>query len=83
LQAATPTREDQAFIASAPDLPGMRTHGTTRAEALAMGEEAIAVWLGAMRRAGRSLPAAKFTAMPYPVRPEANPYEIAGARRSA
>jgi predicted RNase H-like HicB family nuclease len=75
--------EDQVFIASAPDLPGLRTHGATREEAATMGEEAIALWLGASRRIDRVAPPASFTALPYRVRPEASPHEVAGARRSA
>jgi predicted RNase H-like HicB family nuclease len=60
--------EDQVFLATAPDLPGVRTHGSTRAEAAEMGEEAIALWLDGQQ----NLPAARFTAMPYRVRPDAD-----------
>lgn len=60
--------EDQVFIATAPDLPGMRTHGSTRSEAAEMGEEVIALWL----HGRQEVPAARFTAMPYRVRPEAD-----------
>jgi len=35
--------EDAVFLAVAPDLPGVVTHGRTRAEAAAMGEEGIAL----------------------------------------
>ena len=37
--------EDRVYIATAPELPGCRTHGATRAEAVARGEAAIAEWL--------------------------------------
>lgn len=60
--------EDQVFLATAPDLPGARTHGSSRAEAAEMGEEVIALWLYGREE----LPAARFTAMPYRVRPEAD-----------
>lgn len=50
------SEEDEVFLAGSPDLPGVRTHGATREEAAAMGEEAIAVWLSAMRGMGWSLP---------------------------
>jgi predicted RNase H-like HicB family nuclease len=70
--------EDQVFIVSAPDLPGLRTHGATREEAVAMGEEAVVLWLGANQRLGRPIPPASFTALPYQVRREANVREIAG-----
>ncbi len=46
--------EDQLYIATAPELPGCRTHGTTRAEALAKGEEIIEEWLDiVMERRGQ------------------------------
>ena len=59
--------EDQLFLVSIPDFPGAHTHGRTRTEAAAMGEEVIAVLLDGEVK----LPPARFTAMPYPVRPEA------------
>jgi putative transcriptional regulator len=48
--------EDDAFIVSFPDVPGVRTHGATRVEAAEMGEDAIISWLTAMIDAGRSVP---------------------------
>jgi DNA-binding transcriptional regulator YiaG len=48
--------EDEAFIVSVPDLPGVHTHGATREEAAAMGDEVVAVVLGYMRDAGRPIP---------------------------
>ena len=45
--------EDDAFIVSFPDVPGVRTHGSTRVEAAEMGEDAIISWLTAMIDAGR------------------------------
>lgn len=48
--------EDEAFIVSVPDLPGVHTHGATREEAAAMGDEVVAVVLGYLRDAGRPLP---------------------------
>jgi predicted RNase H-like HicB family nuclease len=74
--------EDQVFIVSAPDLPGLRTHGASREEAVMMGEEAVVLWLGANRRLGRAAPPAGFTALPYPVRPEAEVREAASVGRS-
>jgi predicted RNase H-like HicB family nuclease len=59
--------EDQLFLVSIPDFPGTHTHGRTRAEAAAMGEEVIALLLNGEVKP----PLARFTAMPYPVRPEA------------
>ena len=67
--------EDQLFLVSLPDWPGAHTHGRTRAEAAEMGEEVIALLLdGEMNP-----PAARFTAMDYPVRPEANVREFASS----
>lgn len=48
--------EDDAFIVSVPDMPGVRTHGATREEAAAMGEEVVAVVLGHLRKRGRPIP---------------------------
>jgi predicted RNase H-like HicB family nuclease len=39
--------EDIAFIASVPDIPGIHTHGATRAEAAAAGDQVLALWLWA------------------------------------
>src|SRR5688500_7082835 len=50
--------EDQLFIVSIPDFPGAHTHGRTRAEAAAMGEQIIAFLLD-----GEVKPPARFTAM--------------------
>ena len=48
--------EDQVYIVTAPELPGCRTHGATRAEALAKGEEIVAEWLEIVSERGRALP---------------------------
>ena len=48
--------EDDAFIVSVPDLPGVHTHGATREEAAAMGDEVVAVVVGYLRSAGRPVP---------------------------
>ena len=49
--------EDQVYVATAPELPGCRTHGSTRAEAVQKGEEAIQGWLEAVAAHGWPLPA--------------------------
>ena len=59
--------EDQLFVVSIPDFPGAHTHGRTRAEAAAMGEEIIVLLLNGEVNP----PPARFTAMSYPIRPEA------------
>ncbi len=67
--------EDQCFLVSIPDFPGAHTHGETRAEAVAMGEEILALLLN-----GRpDPPPARFTAMPYAVRAEAEVHTLAAA----
>lgn len=70
--------EDHVFLVSIPDFPGVHTHGRTRAEAAAMGEEVIALLL----QEDANPPPARFTAMSYPVRPEAQVGEFVGAGKS-
>jgi predicted RNase H-like HicB family nuclease len=70
--------EDQLFLVSIPDFPGAHTHGRTRAEAAEMGEEVIALLLDGETEP----PAARFTAMDYPVRPEAEVRELATTART-
>jgi predicted RNase H-like HicB family nuclease/DNA-binding XRE family transcriptional regulator len=50
------SREDEAFIVSVPDMPGVRTHGATREEAAEMGDEVVAIVLGHLQAAGRPIP---------------------------
>lgn len=66
--------EDQLFLVSLPDFPGAHTHGRTRSEAAELGEEVIALLL----RGQEDPPAARFTAMPWPVRPEAAVRAVVG-----
>jgi DNA-binding transcriptional regulator YiaG len=54
--------EDEAFIVSVPDIPGIHTHGATREEAAFAGDQVLALWLSARRRASRSVPSPTFTA---------------------
>ncbi len=48
--------EDRVYLVSVPELPGLRTHGATHEEAVAMGEEAIATWLAGLRHFGHPVP---------------------------
>lgn len=48
--------EDDAFLVSFPDAPGVVTHGSTPEEAAERGEEAIIAFLTAMHDAGYSVP---------------------------
>jgi predicted RNase H-like HicB family nuclease len=58
--------EDDCFLVTLPDFPGAHTHVSTRAEAAELGEEVIALLL----HGDANPPAARFTAISYPVRPE-------------
>ncbi len=49
--------EDQAFIVTVPELPGCITHGPTYEDAVAMGHEAIAGFIEALRTWGDPVPA--------------------------
>lgn len=49
--------EDGVYIATAPELPGCRTHGATRAEALERGTAAIEEWLAIAADQGWKTPA--------------------------
>jgi DNA-binding transcriptional regulator YiaG len=65
--------EDDAFVVSVPDIPGIHTHGATREEAAATGDQVLALWLSARRRSGHSIPDPRFnaryatSALPLPV----------------
>ena len=54
--------EDEVFIVRFPDAPGVMTHGVTRMEAAAQGEDAIISWLTALRDAGLPVPPPAMTA---------------------
>jgi predicted RNase H-like HicB family nuclease len=53
---------DEVFLVRVPELPGLRTHGSTHAEAVEMGEEAIAVWLDGLRSIGAPIPQPRYAA---------------------
>ena len=48
--------EDDVFVVSFPDAPAVMTHGATREEAAAMGEDAIITWLTALHDANIPVP---------------------------
>lgn len=61
LLAATPmgivwSAADDGFLARFPDVPKVVTHGATREEAAAMGDEVIVAWYTTMKDAGRPIP---------------------------
>ena len=54
--------DDEVFVVSFPDAPGVMTHGATREEAAAMGEDAIITWLTALHDANIPVPRPTITA---------------------
>ncbi len=54
--------EDDAFIVSYPDVPGIHTHGATRSEAAENGDQVLALWLSARKKSGRLIPVPSFNA---------------------
>jgi predicted RNase H-like HicB family nuclease len=72
--------ENDAYLATAPDLPAVVTDGRTRAEAAEMGEEAVAVFLSSLRDRGQPIPEPAFTGLPEHLRPAR---DLAEAKRSA
>jgi predicted RNase H-like HicB family nuclease len=50
------SRDDQAFIAEVPELPGCAADGTTYQEALANAEVVIREWIETARELGRPVP---------------------------
>lgn len=55
--------EDEAFVVSVPDIPDLHTHGATREEAAAMGDDAIALWIAGARATGVAAPPPAFSAL--------------------
>lgn len=72
--------ENNAYLVTVPDLPGLVTDGATRTEAAAMGEDAIGSVISGLRATGQPVPEPRFTALPEHLRPV---HSVGGARRSA
>ena len=53
------SREDQAFIAEVPELPGCAADGATYQEALANAEVVIQEWIVTAKELGRPIPEPK------------------------
>ncbi|MCC7424554.1 MAG: type II toxin-antitoxin system HicB family antitoxin [Planctomycetaceae bacterium] len=51
------SRDDEAFIAEVPELPGCAADGTTYQEAVANAEVVIQEWIETARELGREIPA--------------------------
>jgi len=53
------SKDDQAFIADVPELPGCTAHGRTQSKALINCQEAIDLWLDTAKEFGREIPEPK------------------------
>ena len=53
------SREDQAFVAEVPELPGCMAHGNTQQEALTNANEAIQLWIDTAQEFGDPIPEPK------------------------
>ncbi|MEW6232308.1 MAG: type II toxin-antitoxin system HicB family antitoxin [Chloroflexota bacterium] len=53
------SKEDEAFIAEVPELPGCMADGATYQEALANAEVVIQEWIETARELGRPIPESK------------------------
>ena len=53
------SREDDAFVAEVPELPGCAADGATYAEALANAEVVIREWIETAKELGRPIPEAR------------------------
>lgn len=76
--------EDEVFVVSFPDAPGVMTNGTTFEDAAAQGKDAIITWLTAHRDAGLPVPPPAITARNAPTPPtipQYRPEQIREIRR--
>lgn len=55
--------EDDAYVVSVPDFPGLHTHGATREEAATMANEVIALNIAGARADGSRAPTPRFSAL--------------------
>ena len=53
------SKEDEAFVAEVPELPGCMAHGATQEEALANAKEAETLWLDTAKEFGDTIPEPK------------------------
>jgi DNA-binding transcriptional regulator YiaG len=54
---------DEAFVVSVPDIPDLHSHGATREDAAAMGNDAIALWIAGARETGVGVPPPAYSAL--------------------
>jgi predicted RNase H-like HicB family nuclease len=72
--------ENDAFLVTVPDLPGLVTDGPTRAEAAEMGEDAIGVWISGHRSRELPVPVPRYSNLPDYLRPERDLASIGHSR---
>ena len=53
------SKEDAAFVAEVPELPGCAAHGPTQEAALASAQEAVRLWIDTAKEFGDPLPEPK------------------------
>lgn len=53
------SKDDEAFVAEVPELPGCAAHGPTHQEALANANDAIQLWVNTARECGDPVPQPK------------------------
>jgi predicted RNase H-like HicB family nuclease len=53
------SKEDDAFVADVPELPGCMAHGTTHETALREAKKAISLWIEMAEAKGRPVPEPK------------------------
>ncbi len=53
------SKEDQAYLAEVPELPGCMADGETYQQALSNAEQIIQEWIGTAQELGRSIPEPK------------------------
>ena len=58
------SEEDEAFVASIPELPGCMADGPTQSEALANLREVAALWIETAQQLGREVPLPKYFPVP-------------------
>lgn len=59
------SKDDGAYVAEVPELPGCMAHGSTRQEALTEIDAAIGFWLDTARETGRVIPEPKGARLMY------------------
>jgi predicted RNase H-like HicB family nuclease len=59
------SKEDNAFIAEVPELPGCMAHGSSQEEALANANKAIGLWLDTAKEFGDPIPEPKGRRLMY------------------